>query len=67
MPFDVAFRYFFTRQDIICYFSDYITIKEIREDLQRKKNEVQYRFEKVPLPLIEVGKHTSAVNPRDIN
>ena len=67
MVLDSNLQYFFTIQNVICYFHNLITPKEIKQELERKKIQIAPSFEEVTGTMIEIGKLTKAVNPKDLN
>ena len=67
MVLDNNLHYFFTIQNVICYFHNLITPKEIKKELDRLKIQIAQSFEEVTGEMIEIGKLTKAVNPKDMD
>ena len=67
MPLDSEIRYFVTNQNVICYFPNYITEGVIQNELRKKRIEIEFGFEVISIPRVEVGKYTRAINPKDVD
>ena len=67
MVLDSNLQYFFTIQNVICYFHNLITPQEIKKELEQKKIQIVPSFEVVTGAMIEIGQFTKAVNPKDLD
>jgi len=67
MVLDNNLHYFFTIQNVICYFHNLITPQEIKKELERMKIQIAPSFEAVTGAMIEIGQFTKAVNPKDLD
>ena len=67
IPVDPGLRYFITKQQKICYFPEIVSEDTIQGELSRRKIDIEPTFEQIDEPLIELGKHTRAVNPKNMD
>lgn len=68
IPHDFKYRFFGVNPNIICYFPKLISVSYIKSMFSSEKDGLKdIVFKEIEMDIINIGKHTKAVHPKDID